>query len=503
MASAKINIFASFVGQAWTALLGIIFVPIYLRYIGVESYGLIGIFMSLQTFLNLLDFGISPTLNREMARLSVSEKNAQEMHDLRRTLQIPNWLSAIAISLVLCILSPIIAKYWVTPKELSVSTITQAFLLISFSTGIQFLSGFNAGGLVGLQKQVLLNSINMFCGTLRSVGAWMVLAFITPTIQAFLWWQLLVAAIQAILTSIAFKKSLFYSTNKGRFRKDLLSRVWRFAAGMTGTGVLALVIAQTDKIILSRMLDLKEFGYYSVAITISSITIAMIVGSISNVVYPKFSGLVSLGNENITIQYYHRACQLLSLLLIPTVVVIAFFSYEVVLIWARNSEIADYTHLLLTLVIIGSGLNGLFVLPHNLQMAYGWTRLGIYLLIVGILIILPLIIAGVYFYGAVGGISGWIIYNCLIGSMMVLIMHRRILKGEQWTWFFKDILPAVSSAVIFNTIVYYFLNDYLLSLNSILQIAILGMLLAFTLFISAISLSSIRNIVLRRIFGYE
>jgi len=155
LASTKTNIFASFAGQFWTAILGIIFVPIYLRYIGVESYGLIGIFMSLQTFLNLLDFGISPTLSREMARLSVSRENAQEMHDLRRTLQIPNWLSAISILIILCLLSPLIANYWVQPKELTTTTITQAFLLISFTTSIQFLSGFNAGGLIGLQKQVV------------------------------------------------------------------------------------------------------------------------------------------------------------------------------------------------------------------------------------------------------------------------------------------------------------------------------------------------------------
>ena len=498
MASTKTNIFASFAGQFWTAILGIIFVPIYLHYIGVESYGLIGIFMSLQTFLNLLDFGISPTLSREMARLSASKENAQEMHDLRRTLQVPNWLSALSILIILCSLSPLVANYWVQPKELTVSTITYAFLLISFTTAIQFLSGFNAGGLIGLQKQVLLNSINAACGAARSVGAWLVLAFVSPTIVAFLWWQLLIVIVQTILTSIAFRNSLFVSDQKGRFRKDLLHGVWRFAAGMSVTGILALAVTQIDKVILSRMLNLEEFGYYSLAFTISSMAIGMIVSSVSNVVYPRLSSLVSIGNEPDLINYYHRGCQLMSFLLVPVVVVLAFFSFTVVNLWTKNGEIAANTHLLLTLVVIGAGLNGLIVLPHNLQMAYGWTRLGIYLLLFAIVMLVPLMIGGVFYYGAVGGITGWIVYNGIIGTLMILLMHRHILKGEQWRWFFGDVVPPILSAVLLNSIVYYLFREDLLAWTRLRQVFALGFVSLLTVVISALSLSTVRTMALKR-----
>ena len=48
--------------------MGFIFIPIYISYLGIESYGLIGLFIILQGLLSLLDMGLSPTLNREMAR---------------------------------------------------------------------------------------------------------------------------------------------------------------------------------------------------------------------------------------------------------------------------------------------------------------------------------------------------------------------------------------------------------------------------------------------------
>ena len=58
------NIIANYLGQAWGALMGLAFVPFYIRYLGVEAYGLIGIFLLLQTLLSLLDLGLAPALSR-------------------------------------------------------------------------------------------------------------------------------------------------------------------------------------------------------------------------------------------------------------------------------------------------------------------------------------------------------------------------------------------------------------------------------------------------------
>jgi len=503
LASTKTNVAASFAGQIWTAVLGIVFVPVYLRYIGVESYGLIGIFMSLQAFMSLLDFGISPTINREMARLSISPENGQEMHDLRRTLLIPNWLSAIAILIILCALSPIIANYWVTPKSLSVATVTRAFLLISFSTAFQFLSGFNAGGLIGLQKQVLINGINICFGTVRYVGGWVVLVLVSPTIEALLGWQFFVVVLQTIATSIAFKRSLFPAPAKGRFRKDLLLRVWRFATGMTGMGVIALVLMQSDKIILSRMLNLEDFGYYSLAVTLSSLAISMIVTPIVSVVYPKLSTLVALGNDANLIRYYHRACQLLAGLLIPTVTVLAFFSYQVILLWTRNSEIAEHSHVLLTLVVIGGGMNALLMLPYHMQLAHGWTKLAIYLGLAAICTVTPLMIVGVHYYGVFGGVLAWIVYNAVYGAVMIMLMHRRILVQEKWHWLVRDVLPPTVVSVVFNIIVYKVLEGSLSSLTMVSQIVVIGLVSVTTLAIGCVSLGSLRELVKNSVLGYE
>jgi O-antigen/teichoic acid export membrane protein len=447
--STKINALANFAGSIWIALLGLIFVPIYLRYIGIEGYGLIGIFNSILAFILLLDFGLSPTLNRELARLSVREENAQEMRDTKSTLEVFNWSSALFICLFFLLLAPLIAKYWIQPKELSVEIVTQAILIMGINVAIQFTINFYIGGLMGLQKQVLINVINLISGTVRFVGAFLVLAFFSATIQAFLLWQSVAALLQVILLAMTLKRSLPATGEKGRFRKDILQRLWGFAAGVTGITVVSLVLTQTDKIILSKMLSLEEFGYYMLAVTMSAMSINVITSSVSHAVYPQFSKLVSTGDEDTLRGFYHHCSQIVSVILFPIISILSLYSYDVLLLWTRNETIAANTHLLLSVVVVGTGLNGLMWLPYFIQLAHGWTKLAFYINVGAIVILIPLMIFGIFRFGAIGGAVGWVTLNSLYILITVQIMHRRILKGEQWKWYFTDVLiPFLCSFLV-------------------------------------------------------
>ncbi len=60
----KLNLLANFAGTGWSTLMGLVFIPLYIRFMGIEAYGLIGFYVALQGGLQILDFGLSPTMNR-------------------------------------------------------------------------------------------------------------------------------------------------------------------------------------------------------------------------------------------------------------------------------------------------------------------------------------------------------------------------------------------------------------------------------------------------------
>src|SRR5450756_480199 len=86
--SLKRNVLANYLGQGWRALMAIAFVPIYIKYLGIESYALIGIFTVLQAWLALLDIGMKPALAREMARFTAGAHSSQSIRDLLQSIEI-------------------------------------------------------------------------------------------------------------------------------------------------------------------------------------------------------------------------------------------------------------------------------------------------------------------------------------------------------------------------------------------------------------------------------
>ena len=76
------NIIANYVGRTWTVALGILFIPVYLRFLGIEAYGLVGFYMALSGVLGILDLGIGSTMNRELARLSAKVKDQQAHNEM-------------------------------------------------------------------------------------------------------------------------------------------------------------------------------------------------------------------------------------------------------------------------------------------------------------------------------------------------------------------------------------------------------------------------------------
>jgi len=149
MSQLKRNLIANFVGKGWAALMGIAFIPLYIKFMGIESYGLVGFFTTLQAVFVLLDLGLTTTLNREIARYSALPEKSQEMRDLVRTLETIYWGLAFCIGAVVLMLSPFIARGWVKADTLSVEVVQQSIMLMGLVMAFQWPLGFYSGGLLG------------------------------------------------------------------------------------------------------------------------------------------------------------------------------------------------------------------------------------------------------------------------------------------------------------------------------------------------------------------
>lgn len=436
--SVKHNIIANFAGRAWSAIMGLVFIPLYIKFMGMEAYGLIGLFLSIVALLSILDMGLSSTLSRELARLSASQESAQESKDLVRTLEVVYWGVGILVGLGLVALAPIIANHWVKVQGIPLITIERTLMIMGFVIASQWPASLYSGGLIGLQRQVLLNEVRAAMATFQHGGAVLALWLISPTILTYFTWQIFASAAQTLLLAYSVWKSLPVTSQKSNFRTYLLRKNLHFAAGMMGISIMSIILTQTDKIVLSKLLTLTLFGYYTLAFNLAN-SLAQLVNPIFSALFPKFSQLTENDHESRLSEYYHKSCQLVSVIILPVAGVLAFFSEQILKLWIRDPVIAQNSHLLLSLLVIGSALNALMTLPFGMQLAYGWTRLSFLKNVVAAIILVPLMLWLVKLYGAPGAAAVWIILNLGYFFIEIPIMHSRVLKPDMWRWYFQDV----------------------------------------------------------------
>ena len=434
--SVRHNIVANYLGNAWGALAQIAFVPLYIGYLGIEAYGLIGIYASMQVLLSLLDVGLTPTLTREMARFKASTLQVDAARALLRTVEIVCICVALMIFVVVFAGAHWLAANWLKAEVLPVETIVTSIKLMGVLVAMRWFSGLYRGVIMGLQHFTF--------ATVRGAGVLLALAWISPSIVIFVLYQICISLIELL---VLFRKSWHYlpSLEKANFSQKSLSSVWRFSASLSMIFLLVLLLTQADKILLSKMVPLTEFGYYALASSLAS-SLSMLITPISGVAYPRLTELVERGDVSAIASAYHRFSQLLTMILVPGALVLILFSDRILMLWIGDIVTVGATAHLVSLLAVGVMLNGLMNIPNCLQLAYGNTTLLVALYSALVFAFIPTIYFGVSAYGAVAAAYAVIAVNVCCIALAVPLMHRKLLPMEQWRWYCQDVtLPALAA----------------------------------------------------------
>lgn len=441
------NTAANLAGRLWAVALSVVLIPIYLNVLGMESYALVGISGILLTVFGLLEFGFSLAFTRELARLSALEGSEQDQRDLVATFSVFYWSAAVVVALSISLLAPLIATRWIRAETLSVATLVTSIRLIGVAVALQFPIMVYQGALLGLQRHVEYNAVLVSSTTVRGMGALVVLWFVSPTVQAFFIWQALLTLLTAGAHRIVLYRLLPRAPRPAAFRFALVAGVSTYAAGSMANSVGIAVAQQSDKIILSKTLSLEQLGYYTLAGTIASLLWTLIL-SVTSAVFPRFNQCAALNDEAGLAAEYDRATQLMATIVLPTSMVLIFFAREVMTLWTRNPAIAAATRDMVVLFAVGMTLAGFVNLALHVALSYSWFRLTIGFIWGVAVVSLPLFWFASRFWGSRGAAAVWMLQHAAT-LLLVLLVHRRYLRGHAATWVKHAVVfpVAVSGAI--------------------------------------------------------
>jgi len=445
MAALRINILSNYAGQIWMAAMAVVFLPLYIRILGMEAFGLVGLMLSFQSISQLFDFGIGGAANRELSRRVHEPARADGTRDLVRSSEVVIWLLAAVVGIVIWACSGLIADHWLHLQSLEQSTARHAIAIMGIAIALLWPSAFYSNCLSGLERQPALNVINAVFATLRYAGVVPVLFWLSPSIEAFLWWYAIVGVAQSVATAIVVWRKLPRGNRQARWSSIELRGSSRFAGGLFLVGVLAMGVSQLDRLSIVSLRPLAELGYYTLAITIAS-GLGRMVLPMFNALYPRFSRLVAKNDEKGVRELYHLSNQYLAVVIAAVALVLMVFSREVLFLWTGNPALAAKVALPMAILVAGSALNGLMNIPYALQLANGWTRLAMGLNAASLLLGIPFCLWAVPRYGITGAACLWLLANLASVVIGIPLMHRRLLRGEMARWYLHDVLPPVLAA---------------------------------------------------------
>jgi O-antigen/teichoic acid export membrane protein len=413
---------------------------------GIEAYGLVGISITLQAIFSSLDLGLTTALGRQLAFLSGKQDKAEDMRNFLRTLESIYWTIGLVISLIVIALAPFIASRWLQESQYSLETLSKVLMIIGIGIFFSWPCNFYNAGMSGLQRILILNVIKAGMGILRSGGVLIVLWIISPTVEVFFCYNAVIAALQTFLTAGFLWHYMPVTGERACFKFEILKASWRFLAGISGIIVTGTIIGEMDKIILSKLLTLEMFGYYTLAMAVASY-IHQTAASIYAPLFPRLTQLVGLEDMEALKGFYHKSCQFVSLIVFPVAVIVAVFSKDIMTLWLREPKIVQHIYVVVSVLVAYKAIMSMTTMPYCLQVAHAWTKLAFFSSLVLVMIQAPMMFLMVHLYGIVGAAvtlmicgSGYLISN-------IQLTHRRLLPGEGRIWYIKDVGGPLIGAV--------------------------------------------------------
>lgn len=439
----KYNVVANFVGQIYTMAIGVLILPLYLKYLGSEQYGLIAFFTMLTSLMMLLDAGITPTITRESARES---QNKVGLKSTLRVVELIIFPLIIFSSGVVVFFSDRIANHWINFKEIPSDDVITCIKCMALIASLRWAITIYKGVLMGLEQQVWVNVYNTASTTMRTIIILFIIVQFKVDIVFYFLYQIVLSCIELFIVYIKLLKETGFKT-KSYPTVKILKRIFPFLLSTGFTTLSWSLFVQSDKILLSGILPLDEYGYYIIVVAVSGV-IMKFSTPFTQAILPRMTSLVSRGKDNEMLYIYRKSSRTVAFLVCPISGMISLYSTELLYAWSGDLDFASWGGAILQLYVLGTAMIAINSFQYYIQYAVGnlsfHVKYNFYLPLVGI----PTLYFFVKEFGALGAAYSLLVIQCLTFIFWNKKVHDYFYQGLHIKWVLVDILPYVLTTSI-------------------------------------------------------
>ena len=426
-----VNIAANFLGRAYSMAAIYLFVPFYISILGIDAYGLIAFYSILLALGFLADAGLSAAFSREAAR----EENPARLLDLLTTIERVLLGASLLFAVLVYLGADYIASTWLNASEaLPTATLAISLQVMAFTVPMQLGVSLYVAGLYGLQRQGRANGLQALYTTVRG-GLVIPAMYAMPDITFFFAWQLASGALLLIVSRVVLVRTLgFAAFSFGAASLAVLRPVMHFAGGILAITILLSINTQIDKVVVNRLFTIADFGYYSLAWTLSLLPTA-VAAPIMMALFPRLANLVGRHDDEVGSRLYDACTYVIASIGAVCGFGLLLFAPEVVTLWLGMSHATAALIETVRVLAVAGLLSVLQMAPYNFCLAHGHSKTSVGLGLVTLALIAPLVYLTADRYGLPGAAMPWIALNAMTFLVLALVVKRKFYIGNGWRWF--------------------------------------------------------------------
>lgn len=440
------NTALSYAGQAYALLVGILIMPFYLSHLGAEAYGLIGFFAVMQAWLQLLDAGLSPSLVRAIAHQQGTLAQERSSGQLLRSFEIIFLPLALLCCIATYFSSSWIALHWLNAKALQTETLIHCISLMGLVIALRLFATLYKSAIQGLEQHAWLNNANIVIATLRYFGGLLLVSSFSQAPEDFFAFQVLVGLIEMLIFAVRAWRQMPPPHWLTGFNWFLIKPILPLAASLSLTAVLWIVLTQMDKVLLSELLPLDQYGYFSL-VTLITTGIMMLSNPLAQTLMPRLTVLMAEGRQADMHALFLAANRFVCTFLFPLAALIALHGKHLIFAWTGDWAAALWSYQILSWYSLGSAIMAVSAFQFYLQYAHGQMRLHIWYSVISAVVTVPVMFLAIHYHGAYGAALAWFFLRAGSFALWPMIVHRRLAPGIHGQWLRDIIRISLMSAV--------------------------------------------------------
>lgn len=437
-------------GSKFFSLISVfVFIPLYIKYVGIESYAVIGFYGLLLGIVSFADAGLSSAVIKEFA----SAESTSYKFSILRLIEKRYIFICFILMLIIVFFAPLIAENWLTSETIPIEKLSYYIRLIGIGISLQLLSSLYFGSLFGMGFQIEANMLQIIWNMFKSFLVILPLIFIESNLEVFFLWQI---ACNLIFVVILRWRTIKQLEKVGPKLTQILNKIPKpiiqYVSGMVLIALMSSINSQADKVVTSSVFPLKLYAYYTLASTVAQIPVMLAV-PMSISLFPVISRFVSRGQKTELKILFEKSTFILNNIIFVAVFALIFYTKEVILLWTGSSiETTSLSEVLLTtkLLVIGSALLALQFLLYYVLLSFNKTKYNVMQGIFQIGLGIPILYFFIFKIGMAGGGISWIAINGGGLIFLFLIVTTHFVKVQRFGFVFKNyFVPFMISLAVF------------------------------------------------------